>query len=94
MGCINVYGEEIDPDMHYTAESSDESIVRITEDELVQPNGMQAEFYHKGSAEVTFTADDGTVLVYKAWLGDNYDMGLEFIEKRWNACNGNKPVSI
>lgn len=82
MGSINVYGEEIDPDMHYTAESSDESIVRITEDELVQPNGMQAEFYHKGSAEVTFTADDGTVLVYKAWLGDDYDMGLEFVEKR------------
>lgn len=81
-GSVNVYGNEIDPEMHYTAVSSDESIVRITGDDFHEPYEMWAEFYKKGSAEVTFTADDGTVLVYKAHLGDDYDMGLEFVEKR------------
>ena len=72
---------ELDPDMHYTAVSSDESVVRLHYEEKDYPHGWQADFYKRGTAQLTFTGDDGSKLVYDATFGDNYYIDFKLIER-------------
>lgn len=77
----NIYGMEIDPDVTYTGESSNESIVKVGPLEYGDRKGLQAEFYKKGSAEITLTGDDGSVIIYEASYGDNYSIDFRLIEQ-------------
>lgn len=77
------YGPDagLDPNVSYTAESSNEDIVRLHYEEKDYPRGWQAEFYKRGTAQVTFTGDDGSKLVYDATFGDDHYINFELIEK-------------
>ncbi|MCR4889383.1 MAG: hypothetical protein K5979_09445 [Ruminococcus sp.] len=77
----NIYGYEINPDMHYTGESSNEDIVKVAPCEYGDPNELQAEFYKKGSATITLTGDDGSVIVYKATLSDDSKISFDLVKK-------------
>ena len=79
----NIYGEEIDPDMHYTGSSSNEKIAKVVQQDHGGGSGqLQAEFYKKGDAVITLTGDDGSVIVYNAHLGDNYKISFDPIEEK------------
>ncbi|MBO7396014.1 MAG: hypothetical protein J6U16_07855 [Ruminococcus sp.] len=72
----------LDPNVNYTAVSSDEDVVRLHYEEKGIPQGWQAEFYKRGTAQLTFTGDDGSVLVYDVSFGDNFDINFKLAEKK------------
>ena len=90
---INFRGSytQLDPDMTYTAVSSDEDIVKVIYDKDREPHGWQAEFYKKGTAEITMTGDDGSILVFEATFDDNYQ--IDFKLKEQYAAPDNKEAS-
>ena len=67
--------------MNYTAVSSNEDVVRLHYEEKGLPQGWQAEFYERGTAQLTFTGDDGSVIVYDVSFGDNFDIRFDVAEK-------------
>lgn len=71
MSC-SMQGREIDPDMTYTATSSDEDIVKLRYEDKYEPHGWQTEFYKRGTADITLTGEDGSRLVYEVTFGDDY----------------------
>ena len=72
---------ELDPDMNYTAVSSDESVVRLHYEEKDYPHGWQAEFYKRGTAQLTFTGNDGSRIIYDVTFGDNYYIDFSLKER-------------
>lgn len=72
---------ELDPNVNYTAVSSNEDVVRLHYEEKGLSQGWQAEFYKRGTAQLTFTGDDGSVIVYDVSFGDNFDIRFNVAEK-------------
>lgn len=81
MSCNIRGGTEIDPDMTYTAVSSDEDIVKLRYEDKYEPHGWQAEFYKRGTADITLTGEDGSRLVYEVTFGDNYYIDFNLKEQ-------------
>ena len=77
----NIYGEEIDPDISYTVVSSDEDTVRVFFDTTCVPNGWRAEFYKRGTAQITMTGDDSSIIVYDATWGNKYHIDFNLREQ-------------
>lgn len=76
----NIRGMEYDPDMSYTAVSSDEDVVKLRYEDKYEPHGWQAEFYKRGTADITLTGDDGSRLVYEVTFGDDFYVDFKLKE--------------